>query len=98
MLTLPEKYGTLIAAFAPMFTKHLWAHLQALLVGSILAPGQRAIAAVLRVMGLGGEVHFQNYHRVLSRAVWSSLALSPSAAGLVDQHVRCRWDPRHGLG
>jgi hypothetical protein len=76
MLTLPEQYSTLIAAFAPVFTKRLWGHIRALLVGSILAPGQRTIAAVLRVMGLGDEVHFQNYHRVLNRAVWSSLALS----------------------
>jgi len=83
MLTLPEKYGTLIAMFAPVFTKRLWAHIQALLVGSILAPGQRTIAAVLRVMGLGNEVHFQNYHRVLNRAVWSSLALSQVLLGLL---------------
>jgi hypothetical protein len=26
----------------------------------------------MRVMGLQQEQHFQNYHRVLSRAVWSS--------------------------
>jgi hypothetical protein len=30
----------------------------------------------LRVMGLGQEEHFQNYHRVLNRARWSALALS----------------------
>ena len=27
-------------------------------------------------MGLNQERHFQNYHRVLNRAVWSNLALS----------------------
>ena len=47
-----------------------------LLVGAILAPGQRTVAAVLRVMGLSGETQFQNYHRVLNRATWSSRALS----------------------
>jgi len=30
----------------------------------------------LRVMGLSQTQHFQNYHRVLNRAVWSSLELS----------------------
>jgi hypothetical protein len=34
------------------------------------------VTAVLRVMGLGDEKHFVNYHRVLQRAVWSSLAVS----------------------
>ena len=38
----------------------------------MLAPGKRTVTAALRVMGLSGEVHFENYHRVLSRAVWSS--------------------------
>jgi len=83
MLTLPEQYGTLIATFAPVFTKRLWSHIQTLLVGAILAPGQRTVAAVLRVMGLGDDVHFQNYHRVLSRAVWSSVAISHVLLGLL---------------
>ena len=52
------------------------------MVGGILAPGQRTVTAVLRVMGLSDNVHFQNYHRVLNRAVWSSLALSQVLLGL----------------
>jgi hypothetical protein len=47
-----------------------------LLVGAILAPGQRTVAAALRVMGLSDEATFQNYHRVLNRACWSSRVLS----------------------
>jgi len=39
----------------------------------ILCPADRIVTAVLRVMGLSGEKHFQNYHRVLNPAVWSSL-------------------------
>jgi DDE superfamily endonuclease len=42
--------------------------------GGAAAPGQRTVTAVLRVMGLSQERHFQNYHRVLNRARWSSLA------------------------
>jgi hypothetical protein len=30
----------------------------------------------LRVCGLSDDQHFENYHRVLNRAVWSSLAAS----------------------
>ena len=44
------------------------------MVGVLLAPGKRTVTAVLRVMGLSQERHFQNYHRVLNRARWSSLA------------------------
>lgn len=34
------------------------------------------MAAILRVMGCSQEKQFQNYHRVLNRAVWSSRELS----------------------
>jgi len=42
----------------------------------MLAPGKRTVTSALRVMGLSDEKHFENYHRVLSRAAWSSLELS----------------------
>jgi hypothetical protein len=76
MLTLPKDYCTLISTFANVFSKRVWCHVQVLLVGAILAPGKRTVTSVLRVMGLSDEVHFQNYHRVLNRAVWSSLEIS----------------------
>jgi hypothetical protein len=76
MLTLPETYSTLISRFARIFSKRVWRHVQVLLIGAILAPGKRTVTAVLRVMGLSDEQHFQNYHRVLSRTVWSSLEAS----------------------
>jgi len=76
MLTLPSDYLTLIATFAPVFSARVWRQIQILLVGAILAPGKRTVTSVLRVMGLSQTAHFQNYHRVLNRAVWSSLELS----------------------
>jgi hypothetical protein len=76
MLTLPETYCTLISEFALVFSKRVWRHAQVLLIGAILAPGKRTVTSALRVMGLSDEEHFQNYHRVLSRAVWSSLGAS----------------------
>ena len=72
MLTLPETYCTLISDFALVFSKRVWRHAQVLLIGAILAPGKRTVTSALHVMGLSDEQHFQNYHRVLSRAVWSS--------------------------
>ncbi|MEA5599177.1 transposase [Rivularia sp. UHCC 0363] len=63
----------IILAFATLFSKPVWESVLVLLVGAILlAPGKRTVSALLRVMGLQDEPHFQNYHRVLNRAVWSS--------------------------
>jgi hypothetical protein len=83
MLTLPEEYHTLITMFGPIFSKRMWHRAQVLLVGAILAHGQRTVTAVLRVMGLSADKHFQNYHRVLNRAAWSSLAVSRVLLGLL---------------
>jgi hypothetical protein len=76
MPTLPNDYLNLIQVFAPLFSNLVWQHAQVLLVGTILTPGQRTVAAALRIMGLSAEPHFQTYHRVLNRAAWSSLQVS----------------------
>jgi len=83
MLTLPKKYDTLFSAYAPIFNKRVWPQVLVLVVGAILAPGKRTVTSVLQVMGLSGDEHFQNYHRVLNRAVWSSLAASQVLLGLL---------------
>jgi hypothetical protein len=76
MLTLPDEYNMLFAQLRPCFSKRVWKLAIVLLIGAILAPGKRTVTAILRIMGLSQEQHFQNYHRVLNRAVWSNLALS----------------------
>ena len=63
---------SLLAIFAPLFSERVWAHAQILLIGLILAPAQRTVTSVLRVMGRSGEIHFTNFHRVLNRAQWST--------------------------
>jgi DDE superfamily endonuclease len=73
MLAVPKEFANLMTLFAPLFTKRVWQHVPVLLVGAILAPGKRTITAVLRVMGLAHAKSFQQYHRVLNRAVWSGL-------------------------
>src|ERR671919_336529 len=72
MLTLPVEFTRLMMVFAPLFSWRVWQHAQVLLVGAILAPGKRTVTAALRGMGLSQTSHFQNYHRVLNRAAWSS--------------------------
>jgi hypothetical protein len=76
MRTLPAQYLKLIQVFAPHFSACVWHQARVLLLGAILAPGQRTVTAVLRIMGLSQTQHFQTYHRVLNRAAWSSWALS----------------------
>src|SRR5919197_3983103 len=76
MLAIPVALIRLIVRCAPVFSKRVWAHAQVLVVGALLAPGKRTVTAVLRVMGLSQERHFQNYHRVLNRARWASLAVA----------------------
>ncbi len=83
MPALPSEYLTLSLAFAPVFSKRIWNHVQVLFVGAILTPNQRTVTAVLRVMGLSQEKHFQNYHRILNRAVWSSREISRVLLGLL---------------
>jgi DDE superfamily endonuclease len=72
MLLLPSGFASLLLAFAPLFRSRVWSSAQVLLLGAILAPGKRTVTSVLRIVGLGKERHFQNYHRVLNRARWSS--------------------------
>jgi hypothetical protein len=71
---MPCEFVALMVAFAPLFSKPVFQHAQLLLIGAILAPGKRTVTSALRVMGLSQDEHFQNYHRVLNRALWSSLA------------------------
>ena len=83
MPTLPPKMVQALVPFAPLFSKRVWQHAQLLVVGAILAPGKRSVASALRAMGLDQEKRFHRYHRVLSRAGWSSLKVSRVLLGLL---------------
>jgi DDE superfamily endonuclease len=76
MGALPREIVRVLRVFEDVFSERVWDWVQVLVVGAILTPGQRTVAAVLRVMGLGDERQYQNYHRVLNRAQWSSRELS----------------------
>jgi DDE superfamily endonuclease len=76
MDTLPTAIICVLRPFEAVFSERVWEWAKILLVGAILTPGRRTVAAALRVMGLSEETQFQNYHRVLNRAKWSSRELS----------------------
>jgi hypothetical protein len=72
-----------LAPFAPLFSERVFQHVQLLLAGAILAPGKRTVASALRAVGLQEERRFCRYHRVLSRAAWSSREASRVLLGLL---------------
>lgn len=76
MRDLPLPIILILRQFELVFSERVWEWAKVLLIGAILAPGKRTVTAALRVMGLNNETQFQNYHRVLNRATWSSHALS----------------------
>src|SRR5262249_18973236 len=76
MLSLPIAFSSVMGVFAPVFSRPVWQHVKVLLTGAVLAPGQRTVTAILRIMGHSAAADFQTYHRVLNRAVWSPLTAS----------------------
>ena len=87
MLTLPDAIVALLVPFATLFTSPTWRKAQVLLVGAILTPGQRTVAAALRVMGRSDQRDYARYHEVLNRAVWSSRQAARILLVLLLQHL-----------
>jgi DDE superfamily endonuclease len=83
MLTLPAEIMVIMQHFSPVFSDRIWDWVQVMVMGAIMAPHKRTVTSVLRMMGLSGERQFQNYHRVLNRAVWSGLEVSKILLGLL---------------
>lgn len=108
MPTFPSEFQTVILPYAHLFCRRVFAHVQLLLLGAILAPGKRTITSALRIVGLGQQPAWHKYHRVLSRGKWSARAASrlllgqlvatflpagPLVFGL-DETLERRWGPR----
>ena len=91
MRTLPTTMIQILSAFAPLFSKRVWRHVQVLLAGAILAPGSRTGASSLRATGLDTERRFSP-----SLAQARRVPLAPS--GEQNRRVgtvilRPSWDP-----
>ncbi|MGI4871552.1 MAG: transposase [Janthinobacterium lividum] len=108
MPTFPSEFQAVIYPYARLFCRRVFAHVQLLLLGAILAPGKRTVTSVLRIISLGQQPAWHKYHRVLSRARWSARAASrvllaqlvaaflpagPLIFGL-DETLERRWGPR----
>ncbi len=51
MLSLPMTFNSVIAIFAPAFSRPVWQHAAVLITGAILAPGKRTVTSILRILG-----------------------------------------------
>ena len=87
MPSLPASIISLLQPFAGLFAAPTWRKAQVLLVGAILAPGKRTVSSALQGLGLHAQRDFARFHHVLSRAVWSSLAVSRVLLGSLVQHL-----------
>jgi hypothetical protein len=91
--TLPSVMIRLLSSFVPLFSRRVWPHVQVLLIGVILAPGKKTVSSALDAMGLSQEERFHRYHRVLSRARWSSRKVSRVLLGLLVEMFVAEGDP-----
>ena len=87
MLTLTDAILPVLHPFATLFRNPTWRKAQILLVGAILAPGQRTVAAARRVMGRSDHLDYARYHEVLNRAVWSPRQAARILLMLLLQHL-----------
>jgi DDE superfamily endonuclease len=93
MRTLPTTMIRLLEPFAPLFSKRVFQHVHVLVAGTILAPGRRTVSSALRAMGLDQHKRFHRYHRVLSRASWSTQEVSRILVGLLVEAFVPEGDP-----
>jgi DDE superfamily endonuclease len=68
MLSVPLAFSSAIGVFAPVFSRPVWQQVKVLMPGAVLAPGQRTVTAILRLMGRSAAPDLPTYHRVLKRA------------------------------
>lgn len=95
MLNPPDIIIEALKPFALHFRrKRTWEKAKRLIVGAVLTNGRRMVSTALRVVGLQDTPSYNQYHHVLSRAVWSPLAMAHT---LVDWLVRVFFDSDEAL-
>ncbi len=73
-----------LAPFAPHFCRQgTWEKAKRLVIGTLLTNGRRVVTAALRMTGIAESPSFNQYHHVLSRAVWSPLAVAQTLLGML---------------
>jgi hypothetical protein len=83
MLCLPKAAEPLVSTFSVAFTRPTFQRVQLLILGAILAAHRRTITHLLRSLGPAARGHWSDFHRVLSRAVWSLWPLGKVLAAMI---------------
>jgi len=110
MTNPPEVIIGALAPFAQHFCRQgTWEKAKILVIGTLLTNGRRVVSAALRTMGLQHETTYNQYHHVLSRAVWCPLAMAHTLLHLlvrvffqadapvvfgIDETIERRWGPK----
>src|SRR4051812_40648584 len=87
MLRIPAAAEPLLASLSVAFSRPTFQRVVLLVLGAVVTPGRRTVAAVLRTMRPLACGHFSSYHRVLSGARWSLWAAGRTLAGAVLAHL-----------
>jgi DDE superfamily endonuclease len=87
MLCVPSAAAPLLLSFSVAFSRPTFQRVLLLILGAVVTPGRRTVAAVLRTMRPVARGHFSSYHRVLSAARWSLWAAGRVLARAVLSHV-----------
>lgn len=87
MQTLPATIAATILPFTELFRKSLHQRVCLALCGALLAPAQRTVAAVLRVVGRDQHKDFQQYHRLLNRVQWSARKAAQLLLRMLLEHL-----------
>ena len=105
---VPHRLRNWLQPFRSQFTAPSWQTALVLVLGAILSPGRRTVAATLRVLGLEADPRFTTFHRLLNRNRWNARRLArcllhlliarfvpdgPIIVGLDDTLER-RWGPK----
>lgn len=83
---LPEEIITVFNHFRPAFSQPTYQKAIVLVIGTILARGQRTVSAALRQMGLHQDKNWAKYHHVLNRAKWSGIEVAQILLKLLVRH------------
>src|SRR6476619_3230522 len=90
-MILPPEAQPLVNALVFTFTSPTYHRFSALLVGALLTTGRRTVATLLRTLRHLAPGHRTDYHRVLSRAPWSGLALGCALTRFLLDHLVPDW-------
>src|SRR6266852_4646371 len=82
-MSLPSSVEPTALKLSSAFSARIAPRFVALMVGLILSRGRPTITAALRAAGPLARGHFSTYHRVFSRASWSTWLLGYLLAAIV---------------